>query len=144
MIVVDSSALLAILLKETEKQAFEDVIADADRCVLSAVNAHETAAVLRLRHGPVGAEKLWTFIADSDIEVVPFDEAQAREAAMAFDRYGKGIDPKARFNLCDCAAYALAKSMKAPLLFKGEDFAQTDLSSALRERETFAIAGIPS
>jgi len=75
---------------------------------------------------------------------VPFDEAQAREAAMAFDRYGKGIDPKARLNLCDCAAYALAKSMKAPLLFKGEDFAQTDLSSALRERETFAIAGIPS
>jgi ribonuclease VapC len=132
MIVVDSSALIAILLKEPEKQAFENAIADSDRCVLSAVNAHETATVLRLRHGPAAVEKLWQFLADSEIEIVPFDEAQVREAAIAFNRYGKGIDPKARLNLSDCAAYALAKSMKAPLLFKGEDFAQTDLPSVVR------------
>jgi ribonuclease VapC len=131
MIVVDSSALIAILLKEPEKQAFEDAIAHSDRCVVSAVNAHETATVLRLRHGPAAVEKLWQFLADSEIEIVPFDEAQVREAATAFNRYGKGIDPKARLNLSDCAAYALAKSMKAPLLFKGEDFAQTDVQSHL-------------
>lgn len=53
-----------------------------------------------------------------------------RVAASAFDRYGKGIDPKARLNLADCAAYALAKVLNAPLLFKGNDFAETDIVSA--------------
>jgi uncharacterized protein with PIN domain len=92
--VVDSSALIAILLKEPEKQAFEDAIADSDRCVVSAVNAHETATVLRLRHGPAAVEKLWLFLADSEIEIVPFDEAQVREAATALNRYGKGSIPR--------------------------------------------------
>jgi ribonuclease VapC len=56
-----------------------------------------------------------------------FDELQARTAAAAFDRYGKGINSKARLNLADCAAYALAKAMNAPLLFKGDDFSFTDV-----------------
>jgi ribonuclease VapC len=60
-----------------------------------------------------------------------FDEAQVRAAAVAFDLYGKGINPKARLNLSDCAAYALAKTMNAPLLFKGDDFRQTDLQSCV-------------
>jgi ribonuclease VapC len=64
---------------------------------------------------------------DNEIEIVPFDEAQVRAAAEAFDRYGKGIHSKARLNLADCAAYALAKSIDAPLLFKGDDFAHTDV-----------------
>ena len=113
MIVVDSSALVAILLAEPEKPAFEELIAGGERCVISAV------------------KRFWQFLADSEIEIVPFDEAQVRVAAIAFDRYGKGIDPKARLNLSDCAAYALAKTMNAPLLFKGGDFAQTDLQSCL-------------
>ncbi len=62
---------------------------------------------------------------------MPFDDAQVRVAAVAFDRYGKGINSKARLNLSDCAAYALAKIMSAPLLFKGEDFTQTDLDGCL-------------
>jgi ribonuclease VapC len=131
MIVVDSSALVAILLAEPEKPAFEELIAGGERCVISAVNAHETATVLRLRHGAAAVERFWQFLADSEIEIVPLDEAQVRVAAVAFDRYGKGIDPKARLNLSDCAAYALAKTMNAPLLFKGGDFAQTDLQSCL-------------
>ena len=129
MIVIDSSALIAILFEEPEKQAFENVIAGGERCVISAVNAHETATVLRLRHGAAAVEKFWQLLADSEIEIVPFDETQVHAAAIAFDRYGKGIDPNARLNLSDCAAYALAKTMNAPLLFKGDDFTHTDLQS---------------
>jgi len=130
MIVVDSSALLAILFREPEKHVFEDLVARAERCMISAVNAHETATVLRLRHGPAAVERLWRLLAENDIEIIPFDELQVKAAAVAFDRYGKGIDSKARLNLSDCAAYALAKSMNAPLLFKGDDFAETDLQRA--------------
>lgn len=130
MIVVDSSALIAILEKEPEKQAFEDIIAGEDRCLISAVNAHETAIVLRIRRGRLAVERFWEFLANTGIEVVPFDEAQVRAAAVAFDRYGKGLNP-ARLNLADCAAYALAATMNVSLLFKGDDFAQTDLARRL-------------
>lgn len=131
MIVVDTSALIAILFDEPEKQQFENVIAGGERCIMSAVNAHETATVLRLRHGRAAVERFWQFLSDTEIEIVPFDGAQVRVAAAAFDLYGKGIDPKARLNLSDCAAYALAKIMNAPLLFKSDDFTQTDLQRCL-------------
>jgi ribonuclease VapC len=103
MIVVDSSALIAILFDEPEKQAFETIVAGDERCVMSAVNAHETATVLRVRHGPQAVTRLWQLLADSEIEIVPFDETQVRAAAVAFDRYGKGIHATARLNLSDCA-----------------------------------------
>jgi ribonuclease VapC len=131
MIVVDSSALLAILFREPEGDRFEDIIASGEPCVISAVNAHETATVLRLRHGKAGVQSFWQFLAESEIEIVPFDAVQVRAAAEAFDRCGKGIDPKARLNLADCAAYALAKTMNAALLFKGDDFAATDLGRSV-------------
>jgi ribonuclease VapC len=97
---------------------------------MSAVNAHETATILRVRHCPQAVARLWQLLTDSEIEIVPFDGVQVR-AAAAFDRYGKGIDPKARLNLADCAAYALAATMNAPLLFKGDDFAATDVRACL-------------
>jgi ribonuclease VapC len=131
MIVVDSSALIAIFFDEPEKRAFQDIIAGGERCIMSAVNAHETACVLRVRHGPQGVERLWQLLAVSEIEIVPFDEAQVHAAAVAFDRYGKGLHPKARLNLADCAAYALAVTMNASLLFKGDDFAATDVLATL-------------
>ncbi len=131
MIVVDSSALIAILFDEPERQACQDVIAGGDRCVMSAVNAHETAMVLRVKHGAGAVQRFWQFLADSEIEIVAFDEAQVHAAAVAFDRYGKGLNPKASLNLSDCAAYALAKLMNAPLLFKGGDFTETDLQPCL-------------
>jgi len=129
VIVVDSSALIAILFKEPEHQDFEDIITSGERCVMSAVNVHETATVLRLRHGAAAVERFWQFLSGVEIEIIPFDEAHVRVAAVAFDLYGKGINSKARLNLSDCAAYALAKTMNAPLLFKGGDFTQTDLQS---------------
>ena len=131
MIVVDSSALIAILFDEPERPAMEAVIAGSEPCVMSAVNAHETASVLRARHGPDAVERFWGFLTACEIEIVPFDEAQVHIAAVAFDQYGKGLHPRARLNLSDCAAYALAKTCAAPLLFKGDDFTHTDLQSAL-------------
>jgi ribonuclease VapC len=98
---------------------------------MSALNTLETACVLRVRHGQAAVERLWKLLEDNEIEIVPFDEIQVRAAAVANDRYGKGVDPKARLNLADCAAYALAKTMNSPLLFKGTDFTQTDVQSAL-------------
>ena len=71
---------------------------------MSAVNAHETACVLRGRHGVAAVERFWRWLIDNAIEIVPFDELQVRAAAAAFDRYGKGIDRKARLDLADCAA----------------------------------------
>jgi ribonuclease VapC len=129
MIVIDSSALLAISFREPEQQVFSDIITGGEHCMISAVNAHETATILRLRLGATAVERFWKFLADVGIEIIPFDEAQVRAAAIAFDRYGKGIDPRARLNLADCAAYALARTLDAPLLFKGGDFPQTDLQS---------------
>lgn len=127
MIVVDSSAIIAIIFGEPEKQAFEDILAGNEPCVMSAVNGHETACVVRSRLGPEAVVRFWEMLAESEIEIVAFDDAQMQAAAAAFDRYGKGIDPKARLNLADCAAYALAKSLNARLLFKGNDFAATDV-----------------
>ncbi len=130
MIAIDSSALLAILFGEPEKGAFQDVIAGCDRLIVSAVNVHETAAVLRVRRGLAAVGALWEMLRENDIEIVAFDVVQARAAAAAFYRYGKGIDSKARLNLCDCAAYALATTMKCRLLFKGADFIHTDVRPA--------------
>jgi ribonuclease VapC len=135
MIVVDSSAVIAILEREPDAAIFAAAIQQADRVLISAVNVHECGAVLRHRHGMAAAERFWHFIKDeNDFEIVPFDENQAREALVAYDRYGKGIDSKAKLNLSDCAAYALAKCSRCALLFKGDDFTHTDVESALSQR----------
>jgi ribonuclease VapC len=126
-VVVDSSAIIAILEKESDAALYAGAIRQADSLVISAVNAHESAVVLRRRRGLEGEATLWGLLADNGIHVIAFDEAQVRAASRAFDRYGKGIHAKARLNLCDCAAYALAKSLDAPLLFKGDDFTHTDV-----------------
>lgn len=127
MMVVDSSAVVAIFQAEDDAQPLADAMAAADHLVMSAVNAHETAMILRARGGPESAEDFWRFLSVNGIEVAPFDEDQARAASEAFGQFGKGIHSKARLNLADCAAYALAKSLSAPLLFKGDDFIHTDL-----------------
>ena len=111
MIVIDSSALIAIFEHEFDAATFATAIRQANRLLISAVDVHETGMVMRARHGEAAVARMWSFLReDNDFEIVPFDEAQAREALFAFGRYGKGIDPRARFNLADCAAYALAKN----------------------------------
>ncbi|MFL9827793.1 type II toxin-antitoxin system VapC family toxin [Rhodoplanes sp. SY1] len=128
MIAVDSSAFVAILEAEPDAADFAAAIADADRLLVSTVNVHETAIVLRARRGPQAVARFWRFLrVENDFVIVPFDETQLRAAVAAFDRFGKGIHPNARLNLADCAAYALAFTMAVPLLFKGDDFAHTDV-----------------
>ena len=86
MIVVDSSALIAVLFEEPEKQAFQEIIDGDERCILSAVNAHETACVLRGRHGVAAVARFWQWLIDNEIEIVAFDEVQVRAAAAAWPR----------------------------------------------------------
>ena len=130
MIVVDSSALVAILRREPEADRFLQVIATADTCLLSAVSLLETSMVLAGRTGDGTAwTALDTLIARAGIEVVAQDADQARLAREAFLGFGKGRHPAA-LNLGDCATYALARSRALPLLFKGDDFTHTDLLPA--------------
>jgi ribonuclease VapC len=130
MMVVDTSALIAILTREPEHHSFLQRLDAVDRRLLSAVTLYETGIVLRTRLGPGGLDDLHDLLQELSAEIVPFDHAQAEAALAAYLRYGKGIDPKARLNMGDCAAYALAKGLNAPLLFKGTDFAATDVTVA--------------
>jgi ribonuclease VapC len=98
---------------------------------ISAVTYQEAGHVLIAKRGVNGLYDLEDFLAIIKAEIVPHDVNLAAMSLEAFRRYGKGIDPKARLNFCDCAAYALAKGMNAPLLFKGNDFTETDVQSAL-------------
>ena len=131
MIVIDSSALVAILTGEPERDRFIDAIIDSPRPLISAVNHFETHAVLLRRSGEGSLRGLQEFLAVSRVEVRTFDLDQAYEALRAYRRFGKGSGHKAQLNLCDCASYALAMALDAPLLFKGHDFTHTDVRSAL-------------
>ena len=124
MIVIDTSAVLAILNYEPERTAFYEAIWQADRRLMSAVAYQEAGQVLLARRGVNGLYDLEDFVALIEVEIVPHDADLAAGAVHAFQMYGKGIDPKARLNFCDCATYALAKS-------KDADFVHTDIKSCL-------------
>jgi ribonuclease VapC len=129
MIVVDSSALIAILEQEPEAERFLMLIRDADRRVASAVTVYEAGIVIGVRRGWDSISELNALLDLLGIEIVPFSEPQISNALGAYRRFGKGIHPEARLNLGDCVAYALATSMQASLLFKGTDFAATDVQT---------------
>ena len=131
MIAIDSSALVAILLNEPERDAFFDAIAGASRRSVSAVTVLESGLVMHGRLKQAGVASLLEFLSFIEARIVPFGEAEARIALDANSRYGEGIDPKARLNFGDCASYALAKNQNIPLLFKGEYFEATDIQSAI-------------
>jgi ribonuclease VapC len=97
------------------------------RRLVSAVTLYETSIVMLARAGADGVADLNELLQEISAEIIPFDHAQATAALAAYGRYGKGFDRNARLNLGDCASYALAKGLNAPLLFKGTDFAATDV-----------------
>jgi ribonuclease VapC len=131
VIIIDSSALVAILRREPEADSFLEIIAAADRCLLSAVSLLESSLALAGRSGDASSWiELDALVAQAGIEVVPQDAALTEAARVAFLRYGKGRHG-AGLNLGDCAVYALASSRNLPLLFKGDDFAQTDVEVAV-------------
>lgn len=127
--VIDSSAVLAILQDEPERSAFNALIAAADTRLLSAASLVELSIVLEARFGADGQGDLDLFVSTAEIEIVAVDRDQAELARGAFSRYGKGRH-RAGLNFGDCFAYALAKRAGAPLLFKGNDFTHTDLQQA--------------
>lgn len=129
MIVIDTSAVLAILQDEPERRAFNEAIEVAERRVMSTATLVETSIVIEARYGADGLRDLDLFVAKADIELVPVDVEQAHAARRAFTDFGRGRHP-AGLNYGDCFAYALAKVLQAPLLYKGTDFAATDVGSA--------------
>jgi len=134
MLIVDTSALVAILLNEPTAQALAKRLAEAEARLLSAANYIELGAVLAGR-GAVDPKKavqgVDRILSAAAIEVAPVTEELAREALKARIRYGKGFGAAAGLNFGDCFAYALAKAHRAPLLFVGDDFARTDIEPAL-------------
>ncbi|MCA4918597.1 MAG: type II toxin-antitoxin system VapC family toxin [Roseomonas sp.] len=129
--ILDSSALVAILFKEPEAERLAAVIRDADTAAIAAPTLLETAIVAEGRTGPGMAEKLDALMGAIRPEIVPFTAAHAAIARDAWRRYGKGRH-KAGLNLGDCFAYALAKERGQALLFKGDDFAATDIAPAIK------------
>ncbi len=125
--VIDSSALLAILLDEPERREFNERIEADPRRLISAATLLEASIALESRSGEFAGRELDLFIHRAGFEVVPVDQDQAEIARAAFRRYGKGRHA-AGLNFGDCFSYALAKATAEPLLCKGSDFAQTDLA----------------
>jgi ribonuclease VapC len=129
--VVDTSALVALILDEPEAEAFQGVfermINEAKRIRISAVTFVESCVVLR-RGGHIADVLLDDLVAKLDIEIVPVTADQAYRARFAYYEFGKGFHP-ARLNFADCFAYALAKELGEPLLFKGRDFERTDVEA---------------
>jgi ribonuclease VapC len=127
--VLDSSAIIAILFEEEEAERFARTIETAPVRLLSVANWVETSLVVLARKGAQGLGDLERFILDAAIDRVPVDVASGALAITAFRRFGRTRHP-ARLNFGDCFAYALAKATGEPLLFKGGDFALTDIAAA--------------
>jgi ribonuclease VapC len=128
--VIDTSALVAILQDEPERRAFNEAIEAAPSCRISAATLVEASIVFEARHGADGVRELDLFVAAAAIQIVPVDAEQALAARDAFRRYGKGRHA-AGLNFGDCFSYALAQVLGEPLLFKGTDFPRTDVAAAL-------------
>jgi ribonuclease VapC len=129
MIVVDSSALIAILGNEQDAAMYAEALAEADAALISAATLLETAIVMLNRHGERSARILDELVKDAGLEMESVTVQQVHLAREAYVAYGKGRSA-AGLNFGDCFSYALAKATGAPLLFKGEDFSRTDLEAA--------------
>jgi ribonuclease VapC len=127
--VLDSSAIIAILFQEADAAQFSLAIEQSFPRKMSAGTYLETAIVVEQRGRTAGAENFDRLIEAAQIDIVPFDAAQARIAREAYRRFGRG-NHRAGLNFGDCFAYALSKHSGEPLLFKGADFARTDVIPA--------------
>jgi ribonuclease VapC len=130
MIVVDTSALIAIPDREPAAALYAEAIAEADAPLISAATLLELHIVMLNRHGARAAQIVARLIQDVGIQIENFAAQHLELARAAYSRYGKGRN-SAGLNYGDCFSYALAKATGLPLLFKGEDFSKTDLLPAL-------------
>ena len=131
MIVVDASALIAILDEEDDAARYAEALAEADSPLVSAATLVETGIVMLNRHGPKGVQKMTALLQEGACQVESVTEQHAQLALYAYATYGKGQKGKAGLNYGDCFSYALAKATGLPLLFKGNDFPRTDIEPAL-------------
>jgi ribonuclease VapC len=129
--VVDTSALAAIILREKERFVFDDLILRTPTAVMSVVSVVETMIVLMNKRRELEAARLDETLAELRIDVRGVDGKQGMLARRAFEQYGRGRAPAA-LNFGDCFVYALAKARDDTLLFKGDDFLQTDIVPAWR------------
>ena len=129
--IVDSSALIAILKEEPESDRFMTTMANADVLEMSAATYLEAGIVADGNNNPLLSARLDDVIETFAIAIAPVTEAQARRARTAYREFGKGAGHPAGLNFGDCFSYALAMEQGQPLLFKGEDFCQTDVGIAL-------------
>jgi ribonuclease VapC len=131
---VDASAIVAILNQEPEADRFSDAIEEGGEAITSPIAVFEaTLAVCRIRHATIeeAAADVNEFLTIASVRCVAITVGQTRTALDAFARYGKGRGHPAQLNLGDCFAYAVARDQDVPLLFKGNDFSQTDIESAV-------------
>ena len=128
--ILDSSAVLVILRAEAGMRDFAEAVIDAPRRAISAANWLEAAIIIDRRGNALAQADFEAFFRDFAIEIVPVTPALAQRARAAHAVFGKGVHP-AGLNFGDCFAYALAQDRDEPLLFRGNDFPQTDVTSAL-------------
>jgi ribonuclease VapC len=141
-VIVDTSALVAMIREESDATRYSDAIRRAHDRRLSAANYVELAAVVDGTNDPVASGILDEVLRTYRIEIEPLTERQARIAREAYRRFGRGSGHPARLNLGDCFAYALARDLGEPLLFKGDDFRETDIEvviEPIRERRLSEI-----
>ena len=132
--IVDSSALLAILNREADAERYEAAILTAAPCRMSVANLLEVSIVIESRGGAEAGHELDAFLERAGIEPVPVTGEHLEAARQAWRRFGKGRHP-AGLNFGDCFAYALARVTAEPLLFKGDDFARTDIPAAVSPQQ---------
>jgi ribonuclease VapC len=129
--IIDTSAIIAILRDEPEALSCARAIAAAPDRRVSAVNFVESSVVIDASRDPIATRRFDDFITAANIFIEPVTEIQARIAREAYRDFGKGSGHPARLNFGDCFSYALAKAFGEPLLFKGGDFSHTDIVSAM-------------
>jgi ribonuclease VapC len=126
--IVDSSAVIAILFDEPDRERITRAIEEDQRRFMSAATLLESFIVVEAKRGDHAGRELDLLLHRADVEIVPFDAEQSRVAMAAWRRFGKGRHPAA-LNFGDCFAYALSTVTSEPLLFSGEDFSKTDVAS---------------
>lgn len=129
--IVDTSAIIAILTAEPEREALLDTLARASEAALGAPSLVEAHAVVARRGDAAMGRRLDRLLESLGVAVEPFDAAQAAIATRAYREYGRGSGHPAALNLGDCFSYALASHLDRPLLYVGEDFSHTDVRAAL-------------
>ena len=127
--IIDTSAICAILFQEPDARHYAEAIEQADECRMSAGTLLESSMVVESRGGSTIGDQLDALIEQESIEIIPVTAQQVAAARRAWRRFGKGNHPAA-LNLGDCLTYALAEITREPLLYKGQDFTQTDIQPA--------------